>query len=94
MVKTLVMFSAIMVAFPIGTFFAFYDFIFLGESVVMRALQSERDFSVGVDETVLLTPGSRRMGGGGKRRYIHTGTCVLCILVRTGDLQLEVCKSG
>lgn len=92
MVKTLVMFSAIMVAFPIGTFFAFYDFIFLGESVVMRALQSERDFSVGVDEKVLLTPGSRRMGGGGKRRYTHT--CVLCILVRTGDLQLEVCKSG
>eukprot|EP00903_Cladosiphon_okamuranus_P007224 g7012.t1 len=28
-VKTLVMFSAIMVAFPIGIFFAFYDFLLL-----------------------------------------------------------------
>lgn len=33
-VKTLGMFSAMMVAFPIGTFFAFYDFLLLGEKRV------------------------------------------------------------
>ncbi len=40
MVKTLVIFSAVMVAFPIATFFVLHDYVLVGEkSGAMRTLR-------------------------------------------------------
>lgn len=47
-VKTLVMFSAIMVAFPISTFFAFYEFILLGENVARQECPAELESTLSV----------------------------------------------
>ena len=52
MVKTLVMFSAIMVALPVGTFFAFYDFLLSGERVVTRVVPLRVDEKVKVTSAV------------------------------------------